>query len=357
MRRLSQPSLKTAGALAAAVLFAGLLDAADAPVLYPALPETPRLQFLKSFSSSKDVGEGDSWFARFIFGKRKESSLGKPYGLAVESGKIYLCDIMSRDVRILDLERRKMRWLAKPGRIKLKTPVNISISPDGYKYVADSGLDQVVVFGPDDRFVQGFSDTGGWKPTDAAAAGSNLYVVDIANDKVKVLDRAKGRVLFSFGQSGSGEGQFSKPTNIAVDEAGNVYVSDTINFRIQKFDAKGRFLKSVGQMGRTPGSFSRPRGLAVDRQGRLYAVDAAFENVQIFDAKGQPLLFFGGPGNGPGDMCLPAKVALDYDAANLKHFESLADPRITLKYLVWVTNQFGPNAVSVYGAGRWQDKK
>ena len=107
-------------------------------------------------------------------------------------------------------------------------------------------------------------------------------------------------------------------------------------------------LASVGSYGRGLGEFVRPKGIAVDRESNLFVVDAGFENAQIFNKEGKLLMFFGGNYKGPGDMWLPAKVALDYD--NLKYFQKYVDAAFKLKYLIFVTNQFGPDKLSIYGA-------
>lgn len=326
-------------------------------VFYPPLPQTPRLQFLKSYGSPQDFGEGESWFTRLVFGKQRSGEeLGKPYGIAVFGPKIYLCDTGNGDVRVIDLVRKETRWLGKSIRVALQKPINIAVDErTGEKFVADSALQSVVVFDIKDQYLRSYRDPEGWKPTDVAFSSAALFVLDIENHQVKVVDRASGTILKKIGQAGSREGEMFKPTNLARDEDGNLYVSDTINFRIQKFDAEGRYLISIGQLGRQPGNFARPKGIALDRFGRIYAVDAGFDNVQIFDKDGYTLMFFGGTGNEPGQMYLPAKVALDYDAGNVAMFQKLADPRMKLAYLIWVTNQYGPNRVSVYGYGTWQD--
>ncbi|MFZ4550091.1 MAG: hypothetical protein ACOYN4_21765, partial [Bacteroidales bacterium] len=117
---------------------------------------------------------------------------------------------------------------------------------------------------------------------------------------------------------------------------------------IKIFSYEGEFIRSVGSYGQGIGQFSRPKGIAVDRDSNLYVVDAGFENTQIFSSEGKLLMFFGGNYKGPGDMWLPAKVTLDYD--NLKYFEKFVDPSFNLKYLVFVSNQFGPDKISIYGA-------
>jgi hypothetical protein len=62
---------------------------------------------------------------------------------------------------------------------------------------------------------------------------------------------------------------------------------------------------------------------------------------------GKVLMFFGGPYKVPGNMWLPADVALSY--TNLEYFRQFVDPSFNLKYLVFVSNQYGPDKVSVYG--------
>lgn len=89
------------------------------------------------------------------------------------------------------------------------------------------------------------------------------------------------------------------------------------------------------------------KGIAVDKENNLYVVDAGFENVQIFNNKGQLLMFFGGSYKGPGDMWLPAKVIIDYD--NLNYFQKYVHESFDLKYLIFVTNQYGPSKINIYG--------
>ena len=88
-------------------------------------------------------------------------------------------------------------------------------------------------------------------------------------------------------------------------------------------------------------------GIAVDTEGMTYVVDAAFENVQIFNAQAEILMFFGGSYKGPGHMWLPAGIEIDYN--NLEYFKKYLQPGFQLKHLIFVTNQYGPDRVNVYG--------
>jgi hypothetical protein len=87
--------------------------------------------------------------------------------------------------------------------------------------------------------------------------------------------------------------------------------------------------------------------VAVDNNSNLFVVDAAFENVQIFNKDGRILMFFGGPYKKRGDMFLPADVTISY--TGFDYFSKYVDDSFILKYLIFVTNQYGPDKVSVYG--------
>jgi DNA-binding beta-propeller fold protein YncE len=229
-------------------------------------------------------------------------------------------------------------------------PINIAIEPDGTKYVADSGRNQVVVFGADDEYVKAIGEATPWRPVDVAAFEDRLYVADAANQIVKVFDKATGTLVKTIGDTGDPETRLGRPTNLAFDGGGDLYVSDFDRFQILKYDRDGHFEARVGAPGDGPGHFARPKGIAVDRAGRLYVVDASFDNVQIFDKDGRVLLFFAQGGEQPGNLRLPAKVALDYD--NLDSFREYFGPGFDVEHLILVTSQFGPHAVSVFAYGR-----
>jgi DNA-binding beta-propeller fold protein YncE len=96
------------------------------------------------------------------------------------------------------------------------------------------------------------------------------------------------------GQRGAGNGQFADPKNIALDAAGNIYVADTLNHRVQKFDQDGTFLLAFGSQGEGDGQFSEPWGLAVDGDGNIYVCDTWNHRIQKFDKDGKFLLKWGG---------------------------------------------------------------
>ncbi len=100
-------------------------------------------------------------------------------------------------------------------------------------------------------------------------------------------------------------GTFSLPTNVAVDKDGNVYVTDTLNNRVQIFDADGKFISMFGKNGDGPGYLARPKGIAVDGDGHIWVMDAVQQRVQVFNREGQLLIYFGEPGQWPGQFSAP----------------------------------------------------
>jgi len=84
---------------------------------------------------------------------------------------------------------------------------------------------------------------------------------------------AKAGEVYTFagkwGITGSGDGQLLSPYGIAVDRSGNIYVADTGNNRIQKYDSKGTFITKWGKAGRGEGEFHSPYGVAVDSFGNV----------------------------------------------------------------------------------------
>ncbi|MFC1795365.1 6-bladed beta-propeller [Planctomycetota bacterium] len=197
-------------------------------------------------------------------------------------------------------------------------------------------------------------------PIDVVVRGSLCYVTDFASNRIVVMDKATGREIARLGQTGKGQGQeeplavlkngeFSLISDLALDRQGNIYVTDKAGARITQFDRSGAFRRTIGRLGRNIDEFARPKGIAIDKEDRIWVVDAGTEVAKIYNDQAQLLLFFGRPGNRPGMMNLPTKIALDYD--NIEFFKQYAVEGANIEFLVLVSNQYGPNKVSVYGFG------
>jgi sugar lactone lactonase YvrE len=327
----------------------------EAKVFYPEPPELPRIQFLASFTGSKDIEPERSPFDVFLTGKQSGKFLQKPYGVAMYDGKMYVCDTM-QGIMVFDFQNKTFTpFKGSHGTGKIIQPINISIDKAGNKYVADPGRGQVLVYDKDDFYVKALGTPGVWRPVDAAAYEDRVFVADIKNAEIRVFDKETGELVMQFGQNGELKDHLSLPTNISFDPDGYLYVSDIGRFQIVKFDRDGHVRGTLGTLGSETGHFARPKGISIDQQGNVYAVDAAFDVVQMFDKDGHLLVFFGKPGTGPGDLNLPAKVSVNYDS--VKYFTRYADPTFDIQNIVIVTSQMGDHMVNVYGFGKERGKK
>jgi hypothetical protein len=135
---------------------------------------------------------------------------------------------------------------------------------------------------------------------------------------------------------------------VAVDQKGRICVADSGGFTVKIYDAEGNYLQNIGDLGVTPGQFTLPKGIGTDREGRIYVVDAATPVVQLFDAEGRLLMWFGEPkSSGQAGLYLPAGLTVDYE--NIGLFQKYVAPGYKLEYLILLTNQVGPQKVSVFG--------
>jgi DNA-binding beta-propeller fold protein YncE len=332
---------------------AGAPKQAAGPIFYPPLPNPPRVQYLKSFSTERDLGKSSD-FSDFILGKDTDAErlINKPYGVALADGQLFVVDTRGPSYVIFDLKNKRVKTVYGSGPGRMKKPINIIVDKSGNRFVSDTDREQILEFDKNDNFVRAFGRQGQFKPTDMAILDDKMFVVDIAHYQVHVLSLQDGHTLKIFGKPGSKPDELFQPTNITIGPDGYLYVSDTGNFRVQKISQDGKFVKSIGQVGTGLGQFARPKGISVDHDDHLYVVDAAFENVQVFNQEGRLLLYFAGPGPHPDNLNLPTDIEIDY--ANVALFQQYADPNFKLEYVILVANQFGKNKVNVYGFGKMQ---
>jgi uncharacterized protein (TIGR03663 family) len=151
----------------------------------------------------------------------------------------------------------------------------------------------------------------------AIAPDGSIYIADSGNSRIVHLD-AQGKVLNAFGsrtpdkQTPPAPGTFNEPWGVAVDAQGNVYVTDTWNHRVQKFDANGKFLLEWGVAGLSSDGSDRfwgPRGIAVGPGGNVYITDTGNRRVAVFDPQGKYLFEFSKEGN--AQLNEPVGIAID----------------------------------------------
>ncbi len=142
----------------------------------------------------------------------------------------------------------------------------------------------------------------------------NLYVADSGNNRIQKFDPT-GLFLAQVGSAGTGNGQFSQPWGVAVDAQGNVFVADTWNHRVQKFNQDLQYVTQWGKPAsdlKNPKNdeFWGPRDLTVDAEGNVWVADTGTSRILKFDANGTYLATLGGPGSEAGKLSEPVGVEI-----------------------------------------------
>lgn len=224
-------------------------------------------------------------------------------------------------------------------------PHGITIGPDDAVYCTDDLGHTVRKFTTDGRLLLTLGTSG--RPSDTGATSIDYrtithagppfhYPTNVALDpagEIYVSDgygnarihkfSPGGKLLHSWGEPGAGPGQFHVPHGIAVDASGNVWVADRENSRLQQFSPDGDFLTEWT-------GIARPCDLAFDAAGRVYVAELGYRagtwpgtepphpgatggRVSIFDSAGNLLARFGGGENPtkPGDFFAPHDIWLD----------------------------------------------
>ena len=294
--------------------------------VFPPPPDEPRIIYERTLVSSADVEieSEDSVFKRFITGARRTGiGMGKPFGVTVHQGRVFVSDTLKRQVVAFDVSTGGFLEIGTESPGQLIKPMGLDVDLQGILYVCDASLKQVLVFDRDGKYLRRFGKTEMFdRPAGLTVnpEGDRVFVVDtggVSSDRHRVLvfDANTGELLNTISKRGNGEGELNLPREATIGIDGNLYVVDGGNFRVQVFTQTGEFVRSFGAIGRRSGQFSRPKGIGSDQNGNIYVADTAFGNFQIFNSEGQMLLAVGSRNSvpGPARFMLPAGLAVDED--------------------------------------------
>jgi tetratricopeptide (TPR) repeat protein len=137
-----------------------------------------------------------------------------------------------------------------------------------------------------------------------------VFVADSGNHRIVKFD-SNGNFITKWGSKGKDDGQFINPQGIAIDSAGDVYVTDDYNHRIVKFDSNGNFITKWGSFGIDDGQFINPQGIAIDSAGDVYVTDDNNHRIQKFDSNGNFITKWGSEGKDDGQFINPQGIAID----------------------------------------------
>ena len=240
---------------------------------------------------------------------------------------VLLCTVaFAQQPAIPEIQYESMPDLLKlPPDLYLGEAAGVALNSKGHIFVfTRSGHTRLFEFDREGKFLR--------------EIGKDLYGFDFAhvvridkNDNIWCVDEGAnmviefspdGRVLMVLGRkweavegrpeqpkpgsppSAARPGFFNRPTDVAWDAAGDIFISDGYNnSRVAKFDKDGKWVKSWGQRGKAPGEFNLPHTIATDAKGNVYVGDRSNNRIQVFDSDGNFLKEFTGVG-APWAICI-----------------------------------------------------
>jgi DNA-binding beta-propeller fold protein YncE len=144
----------------------------------------------------------------------------------------------------------------------------------------------------------------------AVDGAGNVYVVDTGNTRIQKFG-SNGTFIMKWGALGSGDSEFRRPWAAAVDGSGNIYIADTDNGRIKKFNSDGVFITKWGNKENGESGFQSNHGVAVDGSGYVYATEFQTSRIHKFTANGDFIKAWGSQGSGDGQFLNPMGIAVD----------------------------------------------
>ncbi|MGB6688761.1 MAG: 6-bladed beta-propeller [Terracidiphilus sp.] len=304
-------------------------------LVWPSPPNIARVHWLDYFAGEKidytqaaNAKPKATWMDRLAGGQSETEKFNPktfpfqligPYGIAIDSkGLVYVADQRVGAVFIFNTETHDTQLIRNGYEAHFGWINGLAIDDDDRLFVSDGKMHRVLIFNTkhevENQITEGLVD-----PVGLAIDTENrfLYVVDTQQDQVIVYDADTLKLLRRVGTGGKNHylttpGDFGAPQGVALDNDGNVYVTDTLNNRVEIFDADGNFISLFGKHGDGPGYFARPKGIAVDGDGHIWVADEVGDRLQVFNREGQLLTYIGyGHGNLPGQFKALVGVAID----------------------------------------------
>ncbi|MFQ5806963.1 MAG: hypothetical protein ACE5I3_10990 [Phycisphaerae bacterium] len=241
-----------------------------------------------------------------------------PRAAAINSeGRLYIVDKAGRIQALTQSGEFVLGW--RMPEIKIGKPTGLGIGPDSKVYAADTHYSRVLIFTPDGRRVGEFGTLGEGPgqfrlPTDVAVDPAGfIYVSEYGgNDRISKFS-PQHEYLFSFGGHEEGEAGLQRPQALLIGPDGTIWVADSCNHRICRFDAEGRLLDAFGRAGHAIGELWFPYNIDLLSDGTLVVCEFGNNRVQRFDASGRSLGTWGAAGRRPGQLAYPWALAVGRD--------------------------------------------
>jgi DNA-binding beta-propeller fold protein YncE len=222
----------------------------------------------------------------------KQHQLNAPRAIALAGEKIYIADTDAHRVLVFDLDGKTvLTWGSKGDKSgQFKHPAGIAIDEQGRVYVADTGNHRIQIFDAGGRMIRSFGAKGSSPrefnaPSGLFAQRGLLYVADTGNSRVQVLS-TDGIFLRQI-EVKAKKDEMTEPVAVAADVQNRIYVLDADANRVRIFDHGGEQLERFGSQGKGTAGFDNPQGLAVDNTGAIYIADTGNYKLKKFDQQGR----------------------------------------------------------------------
>ena len=277
--------------------------------VWPPQPQKTRIKLLDVIATDLDVRQMSQ--TESMFGYNAYFKFTKPHDIAAdEAGNIIVTDTYLKEVFIINLEQKTIKSLANPkGWI---SPFGVA-TDDKNKLLVVTDQNKAYVFSLINFRLIGMIEDKRFQVLNGVALDPErrfIYLCDTRGSAIYKFDY-QGAFIQQVAEGGGREQDVYFPSNLALDSQGNLFVTDTMHWKIKSYDPKGNFRFAWGVHGSVPGQFNRPKGIAINRDDILIITDNDLNLFQLFTPTGQPYLYVGGAGTGPGRFSLPAGVFVD----------------------------------------------
>jgi DNA-binding beta-propeller fold protein YncE len=313
-------------------------------LVWPGPPETPRLAYAGELTGQENfrkvAGERDGaalrvlrWIAGIGREQQVRELIRPQSGMVDGNGRILVTDAGREAIVVFDEAAGALEfWQEAERGQNFRSPVGIAADGAGGYLVADADIGHVIRLAADGDPAGSIGKGVLARPTGLcrSEATGEIFVADSAAHDIKVFD-SDGRMLRSLGGRGIEAGYFNGPTHLSCG-ADRLYVTDTLNARVQVLLPSGEPLVSIGQRGLFVGNLVRPKGVVTDRDGHVYVIESYYDHLLVFSEDGELLLPIGGSGNGAGQFFLPAGAWTD-DGSRLFVADMFNGRVVVLDYL------------------------
>ena len=227
-----------------------MLETKAPPVFFPSEPAPPRIQLLTAFNNEGSLRANKTM--QFILGVDYTDQFSKAYGLAFHGGKLYVADSGKGNpgIAVVDFTEKRVKRFNEG----ITKPVNLDVDTDGTIYacdLAESARPAIVVFDNQFRFMRRMTlDVEGYRPASVMIVGDKLYVADVRNDLIRILDKQSGKLLDTIGK----EARLGWPVDLSETPDGNIVVTETGAQTIHILTPKGEVVGQIGSPGDRSGN-------------------------------------------------------------------------------------------------------